>query len=303
MEPFFGSGAVLLARPDYDPTKHTETVVDADGFVANVWRAIQAAPDEVAKWCDWPVNHIDLYARKGRLAREMPDLVKRLAADDAYYDAKLAGYWIWVMCCNIGSDVVRALRGDSEQVNDTLGKRAHLSDAGHGIAKQSLVGGSCGELDPRAPYTPGIYAWLRALSERLRRVRVVYGDWTRVCGGDWQDNFGTVGIFFDPPYGVNDRDRVYMSDSESVAHDVARWAMERGKRPTHRIVLAGYDEHEWLLEHGWWVKEWQTSGGFGRLGHSRGRENGKRERLYFSPHCLDAGFLATLLVSKGSGAR
>ena len=36
IEPFFGSGAVLLLRPDYNPTVHIETVNDKDGFIANV---------------------------------------------------------------------------------------------------------------------------------------------------------------------------------------------------------------------------------------------------------------------------
>jgi len=67
LEPFFGSGAVLLARPSYDPRKHTETICDKDGYVANVWRALQADPDAVAKVCDWPVNHADLSARRKRL--------------------------------------------------------------------------------------------------------------------------------------------------------------------------------------------------------------------------------------------
>ena len=38
IEPFFGSGAVLLNRPDYNPQKHLETVCDKDGHVANAWR-------------------------------------------------------------------------------------------------------------------------------------------------------------------------------------------------------------------------------------------------------------------------
>ena len=62
IEPFFGSGAVLLARPNYKDGM-VETVNDKDGFIANVWRALQHNPDEVAKWCDWPVNHADLSAR------------------------------------------------------------------------------------------------------------------------------------------------------------------------------------------------------------------------------------------------
>lgn len=59
IEPFFGSGAVLLNRPDWVP-RMIETVNDKDGFIANVWRALQFAPNDVAKWCDWPVNHADL---------------------------------------------------------------------------------------------------------------------------------------------------------------------------------------------------------------------------------------------------
>jgi hypothetical protein len=50
VEPFCGSAAMLLARPDY--TGQTETINDADGFVSNFYRALQAAPDEVAHYTD-----------------------------------------------------------------------------------------------------------------------------------------------------------------------------------------------------------------------------------------------------------
>lgn len=53
VEPFFGSGAVLLNRPG-EPDG-VETVNDACGFVANFWRAVQADPESVAKWADNPV--------------------------------------------------------------------------------------------------------------------------------------------------------------------------------------------------------------------------------------------------------
>lgn len=42
VEPFFGSGAVLLGRPW--PFSGTETVNDLDGYVANFWRAISHEP-------------------------------------------------------------------------------------------------------------------------------------------------------------------------------------------------------------------------------------------------------------------
>ena len=54
IEPFFGSGAVLLNRPKDEIG--VETINDKDGYVCNVWRALQFAPGEVAKWCDWPVS-------------------------------------------------------------------------------------------------------------------------------------------------------------------------------------------------------------------------------------------------------
>lgn len=69
IEPFFGSGAVLLNRPNFDPSTSIESINDKDGFIANVWRSLQFSPDETAKWCDWPVNHADLSARKKELLK------------------------------------------------------------------------------------------------------------------------------------------------------------------------------------------------------------------------------------------
>ena len=38
IEPCFGSGAVLLARPGWTPERSfSETVNDKSGFIANVW--------------------------------------------------------------------------------------------------------------------------------------------------------------------------------------------------------------------------------------------------------------------------
>jgi hypothetical protein len=142
------------------------------------------------------------------------------------------------------------------------------------------------------PYNTNIYTWFRQLSERLRNVRVVCGDWTRVCGGNWQDNMGTVGIFFDPPYGIEDRDTgIYRQESLTVAGDVAKWCLERGKLKTYRIVLAGYvEEHEWLLGYGWRMETWTAGGGYGmtaRQAGTQGQTNRFREALFFSPHCVN----------------
>ena len=60
VEPFAGSAAMLLGRPN--PGK-VETINDADGFVANFWRAVSHAPDAVTHHADWPCSEADLEAR------------------------------------------------------------------------------------------------------------------------------------------------------------------------------------------------------------------------------------------------
>jgi hypothetical protein len=62
VEPFAGSAAMLLGAPDGE---RVETINDADGFVANFWRAISYDPAAVAHHADWPCNEIDLFARHG----------------------------------------------------------------------------------------------------------------------------------------------------------------------------------------------------------------------------------------------
>ena len=293
IEPFFGSGAVLLARPDYQQGVHVETINDKDGYVANVWRALQADPDGVAKVCDWPVNHADLSARKRRLLAEGAGLLQQLIEDDSYYDVTLAGYWIWAASCWIGSGLTRLGQrphiGDGGAGVHALGQVPNISDRGKGVhalgQRPHLSNGGRGVQEP---YNTKLYVWFRALSERLRYVRVICGDWKRVCGGNWQDNTGLCGIFFDPPYGIADRDKwIYHADSQTVAAEVAQWAVTRGAQSSYRIVLAGYyEEHEWLLDHGWRVERWSAQGGYENQGKDR-TVNRHREALFFSPHCLN----------------
>jgi DNA adenine methylase len=311
IEPFFGSGAVLLGRPGFDHTVHTETVNDKDGYVANVWRSLQFAPDEVARWCDWPVNHADLSARKRELLRQGDGLLARLVESPDYYDAKLAGYWIWAASCWIGSGLTRIgqiphLSAAGMGVHrmgkiphlsaagmgvHRIGQRPHLSNAGQGVHCMGQIPhlADAGK-GVQEPYNNSLYAWFRKLSERLRYVRVVCGDWSRVCGGHWQNKFGTVGIFMDPPYSHDcGRDNALYSVDENISAEVGRWCLERGKLADYRIVLAGYDgEHDYLEEHGWSVYRWSSGGGYGNTSgdkDSRGKENRHRERLWFSPHC------------------
>jgi len=280
IEPFFGSGAVLLNRPNFDPDRYIETVCDKDGFLANVWRALQHAPDEVAKWCDYPVNHADLSARKKRLIENEKYLLENLIKDDEWYDAKLAGYWIWAASCWIGSGLTRA----------RVGQIPNIANGGHGVhALGQRIEFDENVKDVREPYNTNIYKWFRELSERLRYVRVVCGDWTRVCGGNWQDKMGTVGIYFDPPYGVEHRDKnIYHHDSLSVAKEVEDWCLKRGAIKSYRIICSGYEgEYEKLLSAGWKKIKWTARGGYANVGNGQSRKNRKLEILVISPFCQE----------------
>lgn len=130
VEPFFGSGAVLLARPG-GPGK-IETVNDLDRWVANFWRAVAQDPEAVAAHADWPVNEADLHARhKWLLSREEWKARMQDGENPDYFDARIAGRWVWGLCAWIGSGWC-APKGEepSEQVPHLSGSGQGLGDAG-----------------------------------------------------------------------------------------------------------------------------------------------------------------------------
>jgi DNA adenine methylase len=254
LEPFFGSGAVLLSRENWQGK--TETICDKDGFVANVWRSIAFSPDEVAKWCDWPVNHADLMARKAELIRKEQHLLDGLVSDPKWHDPELAGYWVWAVSCSIGTGFTGT------------GSIPDLSNKGKGVIAMNDTSFSIGKL-----------------SERLRNVRVVCGDFTRILGGDWQDgHWKNVGLFFDPP---DDRildKRLYKNYEPDISERVEKWCLKRGHRKNHSIIVAGYDtEYSGLVDAGWTTHAWKANGGYSnRNGDNANRH---RETLFISPHC------------------
>lgn len=309
VEPFFGSGAVLLNRPGDE--FGTETINDKDGFVSNFWRAIQHDPDAVAAAADYPVNENDLHARHAWLVSHGAELVARLEGDPDFYDAKIAGWWCWGICSWIGGGFCSG--NGPWQVQD--GKLVHLGDKGRGINRQRVHLGNKGQgINRRLVHlgdkgqginrqlvhlgTKGrgvnrkqisIKEWFQALSERLRRVRVCSGDWERVCGPAPTIKIGLTGVFLDPPYSdqAGRCDDIYRQEDLSVAHRVREWCKENGNQKKLRIALCGYDgEHNELEALGWSVYAWKAAGGYGSRAGTTGRENAARERIWFSPHCL-----------------
>lgn len=277
VEPFFGSGAVLLARPH--PAR-CETVNDADGLLANFWRAVSADPDAVARHAAHPVNEADLHARHLWLVNAKDGITERLMADPDWHDAKAAGWWVWGINCWIGSGFCS---GDGPWVNvdGIFTKR----DTGQGVNRKLPHLGGTGQGVNRKQF---LTEWFCGLRDRLHDTRVACGDWSRVCGPSVLRSAGGVtGVFLDPPYDLTMRAAVYANESGCAA-DVLRWCAANGANPDLRIVLAGYDgEHNDLQALGWRVHEWSTAGGYGAGRGGRGEENATKERLWFSPHCID----------------
>jgi len=317
-EPFLGSAAMLLARPDeHEWWDRTETVNDADSFLANTWRAIQQAPEEVARWADSPVIEQDLHARHVWLRGERSELTRKLEGDPDFYDPKAAGWWLWGMCCWIGGgwcgpsgngpwesidgEFVKTSGAGQKRKLPHLGdagmgvlrKRPHLGDAGRGVHRQRPHLGDAGRDSADTvceDWAEHLGDYMRSLANRLRRVRICCGDWSRIMGPTPTVKLGLTGVFLDPPYDLAERDEgCYSTDSEGVARDVRQWCVEHGSDPKLRIALCGYrgEGHEELEDLGWEPWYWKARGGYGSQAdeNGRGRANSARECAWFSPHC------------------
>jgi len=249
VEPFFGSGAVLLGSP-YRPK--SELVNDRCDYIANLWRSIQQDPETVERIASAPSSERELKARHRWLFHG--EGVERLAAIDwddlAACDAEVGGLWLWCACVSVKV--------------------------------------SCSDLH-RSNHGMGVKAWtwagLRDVVRRVERVQVLRGDWSRCVteaalrGG--RPPAGT-GVFLDPPYG--DSASVHYDDGTGdTARGVWDWAVLHGDIPWLRIVVAGYDDGREIPD-GWSETVYSGWSGY----QSTDNANRHRERLWCSPHCVHA---------------
>ena len=302
VEPFFGSGAVLMLRPT---SPRIETANDADGMVSNFWRALKYEPDLVAEYADWPVNENDLHARHAWLVSHKDNLQAKLEGDPDYYDAMVAGWWVWGIAQWIGSGWCSG--SGPWQVVD--GQLVHLGDAGRGGNRQLVhlgagqgvnrkrvrlggfadAGVAAPHFETCAEKTAYLLEYMRGLADRLRNVRVCCGDWLRVCKSPTTTyKHGLTGVFLDPPYSAEAKryDTLYTHEDLEVAHRVREWAIAQGDNPLMRIALCGYDrEHAHLMPDTWTAYAWKQAGGYSSQAKVY-NDNCAHEVIWFSPHCL-----------------
>ena len=312
VDPFFGGGSSLWMNPAFnwqtgqwsDNQKHLETVNDIDGMVSNFWRAIKWDAETVAKYADWPVNENDLHARHVWLVNQKDELQQRLEGAPDYFDAKVAGYWVWGICSWIGHGFasgkgpwqsIDGLLANVKNGNGVRRQRPHLGNNGVGINRQRPHLGNNGVgINRQLPHlnngrgladdwSDWLQLYFARLQDRLRQVRVCSGDWRRVLGPTPTEVNGLTAVFLDPPYAVEDRETVYNHDSYTVAHDVREWAIANGDNPMLRIALCGYDEHQMPDE--WEMFNWSAHGGYETQSDDPSG-NRHREVIWFSPHCL-----------------
>jgi DNA adenine methylase len=274
IEPFFGSGAILLNRPLVETNSNRyELINDLDGFIVNFWRAVKFDPQAVTYWVDYPVSETDLHAREGWLLSRKERLLWSLEDPD-FYDAKIAGWWAWGMNQSIG---VRYCT------------REKLSNA---KPRPRMEG-----LNTQINYKLGLDNVVQNLAQRIKHVNIYCGDWERmVCSEamlfpsphkEWSPR--SCGIFFDPPYSVDTGcdQNVYHEYDGTISYRVREWCIKNGENLQLRIVLCGYKgEHELP---GWRCVQGKAGSGRGmaNVGTGKGWDNYKRERLWLSPGCLD----------------
>ena len=286
VEPFAGSLAVLLAAPRIAPT---ETVNDADGLLANFWRAMTIDPEAVAHHADWPINEADLHARHLWLVGQRDTITAKLMADPDWCDPRAAGWWVWGACSWIGGGWCS---GNGPWVICEGEMTHHLGDAGRGIHRQLPHLGNAGQgIHRQLPHLgdagrgsmPARQAHIMALAARLSRVRVACGDWSRVVGPSVTYRHGITAVLLDPPYetGVD----VYAQNSRAPAAESWAWACAHGNNPLLRIAYCCHDDGR-ALPSGWTRHAWKAVGGYGSQGDSDGRANAAREVVFFSPHCI-----------------
>jgi hypothetical protein len=210
-------------------------------------------------------QEVELHARHHYLIDNATEEFRtKMETDPDYYDAKMAGFFVFGQCASVGDNWLQP-KG--------LKALPMLSSAGGGIHG----------------LTYSVQEQFTKLQARLKRVRVCCGDWKRIMTPSVLDkNKGLspkdiTAIFLDPPYSLDNRDKVYVHDQD-VYREVAQWALDNGDNPRLRIAMCGYQGDAQFPA--WQEYQW-TGSGMGNMSDKRGKNNQSRECIWFSPNCLE----------------
>ena len=297
IEPFFGSGAVLLANPY--PAK-SEIVCDLNGFVSNFWRSIQNDPEKTAHYADWPSFHHDLAARHTWLVKWGNEHIK-LCEDPDFYDPKVAGWWCWGMSLWIGGSFCQLSEGFSDrrpaispgnyQSRGIIESRQTTKP--QGVMKRKLVidripkvhNGKQASSRLTRETNENLKNWFLKLSQRLENVIILNRSWksavTPTILGDTDTSpLTTRAVFLDPPYlTANRHTGIYQSDNDGTTNKVAQdsydWAVSKGNDPDYKIAYC-CGEGDFDIPQGWFTISQKFMGE---------RNANRNDIIMFSPAC------------------
>lgn len=215
VEPFLGSGAVLLARRS---APRAEVGVDLDGLVTNFWRCLAADWRAMTPYMSGPVSELDEYAANEALIAARCGLTAKLRDDRRFYDPELAGWWWAGMSSWIGSGFGHRHARQRPQIDRSM---------------RGLYG--LGMTDDR----------IAAVAARIANVTLLADDWEdgwkRAVMPYFAKRFTTVGVFLDPPYS-GDREKGLYGEDVHLRERIVEWALAQPENV--RLVIAGYaDEY------------------------------------------------------------
>lgn len=305
VEPFGGSLAVLLARPnEHVWWEKKETAGDFSGHVVNFFRAVSQDPEKVATYASYPITEADLTARHLYLVRYENDLAEKLAADPKFCDFEAAGWWVWGISAWVGGDWMSGMGPWKPGQPEGPGVYRKLpmvagSHGGKGIHKpiKNLETEEDNAPNLIEAYEEHLKEEFIALSNRLRRVRLTCGDWKRLTKSAADAGAKKVtAIFLDPPYDPTlRRNELYGSSDTQVEGklppylEARTWALENGTDPYKRIAYCSYstpEEDKLFTDAGWTPYRWSAQGGYGLQSSNAARHNKDLEIIWFSPACL-----------------
>jgi hypothetical protein len=263
IEPFAGSLAVLLARGNFEDK--TETVNELDPYIANFWRAINEDPEAVARFADYPVIETDLHARHLWLVNQT-GFREKMLEDPHYFDPQIAGWWVWGKSIFIGNKWCKFTNNGMQKPDKIIPRTKNA-----GVHRKHLM-------PTNSPiFVSDIYEYFEILCYRLRRVRVISGDFERVLTPSYTTKAApTTAIFLDPPY---DQFGDIYGHGE-VWNRCLEWCKKHWHYQNLRIVLCGYEGSG--VPEDWEYIAWTAQGGYGL----HNNDNRYRERIWYNPACL-----------------